>query len=113
MSGSSERVDPDKHSKAEFLFPETTRDFDKLPVEFKVYHIVYSGIFSSGQQYNIGNAKGSISDVSAINSTFYVFAGLLRLHAGSARSFPPASQSTAGPTAPQRQVLRLLQQGSS
>ena len=33
---SSECIDPDKHSKAEFLFPETTRDFDKLPLEFKV-----------------------------------------------------------------------------
>ena len=36
MTDSSEHIDPDKHGKAEFLFPETTRDFDKLPLEFKV-----------------------------------------------------------------------------
>ena len=32
----SECVDPNRHSTSEFLSPETTRDFDKLPLEFKV-----------------------------------------------------------------------------
>eukprot|EP00731_Ephydatia_muelleri_P039091 Em1095g1a len=31
------RVDPDKHRRAEFLFPENTRDFDKIPLEMKGY----------------------------------------------------------------------------
>jgi len=35
-SGSEGRVDPDKHRKAEFLFPETTKDFERLPLEFRV-----------------------------------------------------------------------------
>ena len=30
------RVDPDKHRKAEFLFPDTTKDFETLPLEFRV-----------------------------------------------------------------------------
>ena len=29
------RVDPDKHRKAEFHFPEGMRDFDRLPLEFQ------------------------------------------------------------------------------
>ena len=29
------RVDPDKHRKAEFHFPEGTRDFGRLPLEFQ------------------------------------------------------------------------------
>lgn len=36
-SGPEHRVDPDKHRKAEFLFPETTKNFDKLPLEFRGY----------------------------------------------------------------------------
>ena len=35
-SGLEGRVDPDKHRKAEFLFPETTKDFETLPLEFRV-----------------------------------------------------------------------------
>lgn len=30
------RVDPDKHRKVEFLYPETTKDFDRLPLEMRV-----------------------------------------------------------------------------
>ena len=32
----SQRIDQDKFCNAEFLFPETTLDFEKLPLEFKV-----------------------------------------------------------------------------
>ena len=35
-SGSEGRVDPDKHRKAEFLCPETTKDFERLLLEFSV-----------------------------------------------------------------------------
>lgn len=35
-SGLEGKVDPDKHRKAEFLFPETTKDFETLPLEFRV-----------------------------------------------------------------------------
>ena len=37
MSGHEHRVDPDKHRKVEFLFPESMRDFDQLPLEFQGY----------------------------------------------------------------------------
>ena len=30
-------MDPDKHRKTEFVFPENLRDFDKLPLEFQGY----------------------------------------------------------------------------
>ncbi|KAL5510723.1 hypothetical protein EMCRGX_G006320 [Ephydatia muelleri] len=36
---SEHRVDPDKHRRAEFLFPENTRDFEKIPLEMKGYCI--------------------------------------------------------------------------
>ena len=36
MAESGGRIVPGEHSSAEFLFPDTTRDFDKLPVQFKV-----------------------------------------------------------------------------
>ena len=35
-AGSEFRVDPDKHRRAEFLYPDTTKDFDLLPLEFRV-----------------------------------------------------------------------------
>ena len=31
------RVNPDKLRKAQFLFPDNTKNFYKLPLEFKVY----------------------------------------------------------------------------
>ncbi|XP_064396896.1 cilia- and flagella-associated protein 206-like isoform X2 [Halichondria panicea] len=36
-SSTDARVNPDKHRKAEFLFPETTKDFEQLPIEFRGY----------------------------------------------------------------------------
>ena len=30
-------VDPDKNKKLDFVFPDTLRDFDKLPLEFQGY----------------------------------------------------------------------------
>ena len=30
------KVDPTKHRKAEFLFPENIKNFEQLPVEFAV-----------------------------------------------------------------------------
>ena len=35
-SGPEHRVNPDKHRRADFLFPESTQDFDQLPLEFRV-----------------------------------------------------------------------------
>lgn len=35
-SGPDHRVDPDKHRKASFLFPESTQEFEQLPLEFRV-----------------------------------------------------------------------------
>lgn len=37
VTDSSDCIEPEKHSSAEFLFPDTTRDFDKLPLQFKGY----------------------------------------------------------------------------
>lgn len=36
-SSSENRVDPDKHRKADFVFAESMRDFDQLPLEFQGY----------------------------------------------------------------------------
>ena len=35
-SGPDHRVDPDKHRRASFLFPESTQEFEQLPLEFRV-----------------------------------------------------------------------------
>jgi hypothetical protein len=37
MAESGGRIVPGEHSSAEFLYPDTTRDFDKLPIQFKGY----------------------------------------------------------------------------
>ena len=35
-SGPDHRVNPDKHRRASFLFPESTQEFEQLPLEFRV-----------------------------------------------------------------------------
>ena len=40
-SGEDVRVNPDKHRKAEWLFAESTKDFEQLPLEFRVRPVLY------------------------------------------------------------------------
>ena len=37
VTSSGQRVDPDKHRRADFLFPESTKEFERLPLEFRGY----------------------------------------------------------------------------
>ena len=120
MAESDGRIVPGEYSSAEFLFPDTTKDFDKLPIQFKVSREREregGGGGGGGTSKRKAKRKSSIlvmrgrkkgSEMEVTESLSPSPPGLLWLHTSRPRQVPSPSQPPAGPPPPPRQVLRLL-----